>query len=92
LITSKTLSTNISFKTDPRESHTGLSSVFAAAVVNQNFRHLLLNDPETALKSGYLGKDFSLSREETMLIVSINASSLTDLAKQVVQTLGKELI
>jgi hypothetical protein len=36
-----------------------------------------------------LGRNFSLSREETYLLVSINANSLTDLAKQVVQTLGK---
>lgn len=50
---------------------------------------MLLRDPESALQRGYLGRDFALSREETLLIVSINAKSLTDLAKQVVQTLGK---
>lgn len=58
-------------------------------MVNQNFREMLLNDPEAALQGGYLGRDFALSREETFLIVSINAKSLTDLAKQIVQTLGK---
>ena len=89
MITSKTFTTNLSFKTDLRESHPGLSSVFAAAVVNQNFREMLLSDPEAALQRGYLGRDFALSREETFLIVSINAKSLTDLAKQIVQTLGK---
>jgi hypothetical protein len=89
LITSKTFATNLSFKTDLQESHPGLSSVFAAAVVNQSFREMLLRDPETAIQRGYLGRNFSLSREETYLLVSINANSLTDLAKQVVQTLGK---
>lgn len=90
MITSnKTFATNLSFKTDVQESHAGLSSVFAAAVVNQSFREMLLSDPETALQRGYLGRDFALSREETLLIVSINAKSLTDLAKQIVQTVGE---
>lgn len=66
-----------------------MSSVFAAAVVNQSFRDILLSDPETAIQRGYLGRDFALSQEETYLLVSINASSLTDLAKRVVQTMGK---
>ena len=57
-------------------------------MVSQGFREMLLSDPETALQRGYLGRDFSLSRDETLLLVSINANSLTDLAKQVVQTLG----
>lgn len=89
MITSNTFATNLSFKTDVEESHSGLSSVFAAAVVNQSFRDILLSDPETAIQRGYLGRDFALSQEETYLLVSINASSLTDLAKRVVQTMGK---
>jgi hypothetical protein len=88
MITSKTFVTNIPFKIDLQGSHSGLSRVFAAAIVSGGFRELLLSDPETALKQGYLGKSFALSQEETSLLVSINASSLTDLAKQVVQTLG----
>lgn len=88
MITSKTFTTNLSFKTDLEEAHSGLSSVFAAAVVNQSFRDMLLSDPETAIQRGYLGRDFALSQDETYLLVSINASSLTDLAKQVVQTMG----
>ena len=88
MITSKTFATNLSFKTNTQESHAGLSSVFAAAVVSQGFRDMLLRDPETALQQGYLGRDFALSREERLLVVSIDAKSLTDLAKQVVQTLG----
>jgi len=66
------------------ETHQGLTSVFAAAVVNQNFREILLRDPKAALNQGYLGKGFSLSQEETSLILSINASSLGDLARQII--------
>ena len=65
----------------------GLSQVFAAAVVNQQFCDMLLRDPSIALQKGYLGETFSLSKEEQDLIISIRANSLSDLAKQVNHTL-----
>jgi hypothetical protein len=65
----------------------GLSQVFAAAVVNQQFCDMLLQDPSIALQKGYLGETFSLSKEEQDLIISIRAKSLSDLAKQVNHTL-----
>ncbi|MCA2000668.1 MAG: hypothetical protein LDL51_02260 [Chloroflexi bacterium] len=61
----------------------GLSRVFAAAVVNRQFCDMLLRDPSIALQKGYLGESFSLSKEEKDLIVSIRADSLADLARQV---------
>jgi hypothetical protein len=61
----------------------GLSQVFAAAVVNQQFCDMLLHDPSIALQKGYLGQSFSLSKEEQDLITSIRAKSLSDLAKQI---------
>jgi hypothetical protein len=64
-------------------SSSGLSQVFAAAVVNQQFCDMLLHDPSKALQRGYLGEAFSLSEEEQDLITSIRAQSLTDLAKQI---------
>ncbi len=89
MISSNTFQANSSFQVHAREAHPGLSSVFAAAVVNRGFREKLLSDPEGALRQGYLGKSFFLSQEETSLIVSTNAKSLTDLAQQVVSTLKK---
>ncbi len=89
MISSNTFTTKLPLKINPHDSHPGLSSLFAAAVVNQGFREMLINDPEEALQQGYLGKGFGLSPEDASLIVSLNAKSLTDLAKQVVQTLGK---
>jgi hypothetical protein len=65
----------------------GVSQVFAAAVVNQQFCDMLLQDPSIALQKGYLGEAFPLSKEEEDLIVSIRAKSLADLAKQVNRTL-----
>jgi hypothetical protein len=64
-------------------SSAGLSQVFAAAVVNQQFCNMLLQDPSIALQKGYLGQAFSLSEKEKNLITSIRAKSLSDLAKQV---------
>jgi hypothetical protein len=69
--------------TSRSNSSSGLSQVFAAAVVNQQFCDMLLHDPSIALQKGYLGETFSLSKEEQDLITSIRAKSLSDLAKQI---------
>ena len=87
MISTTAFTTKIPLKTNPHERHPGLSSVFAAAVVNQNFREMLLKEPEKAIKQGYLGKSFALSQEDASLLVSLNAKNLTDLAKQVVRTI-----
>mgnify|MGYP005821509207 CR=1 FL=1 len=88
MITSRTFTTKMPLKIDPMDSHAGLSDLFAAAVVSSSFRDTLLKDPEKALRQGYRGKGFALSQADAALIVSLNAGSLPDLAKQVVQTLG----
>lgn len=88
MTTSQTFEAKLSFNLDYREPHTGLSSVFAAAVVNRGFREMLLSNPEAALKQGYLGRGFALSQAETSLLTSIQAVSLTDLAQQVVFSRG----
>lgn len=67
----------------PAAISSGLSRVFAAAVVNRQFRDLLLENPREALVNGYLGETFTLTAEESDLIASIRANSLSDLAKQV---------
>jgi hypothetical protein len=64
----------------PRERH-GLGHLFAAAVVNRQFREMLLENPEAALRRGYLGEGFELSREERERLTSARAQSLADLAK-----------
>jgi len=62
------------------EEHPGLSYLLAAAVVNRQFRQLLLDDPEIALQRGYLGERFDLSREERERVTSVRAESLAELA------------
>jgi hypothetical protein len=88
MIAPMTYQTTFSRKPSPRPSiSTGISRVFAAAVVNRQFCDMLLQDPSIALQKGYLGETFPLSKEEKDLIVSIQANSLSDLAKQINRTL-----
>ena len=69
------------------KSITGLNKLFAAAVVNDQFCELLLGQPETAMKQGYMGDTFDLTPEEQALIISIRAKSLPELARQVTKVL-----
>lgn len=74
--------------TQSKEQMNGLSRLFAAAVVNRQFREALLREPFAALKNGYPGQIVPLSQEEKDLIISIRASSLPELAQQVNRALG----
>ena len=65
----------------------GLHRLFAAAVVSNQFRETLLTEPEAALANGYLGQPFSLSDQERVIIQSVRAKSLADLAQKVNQAL-----
>lgn len=65
----------------------GLTRMFAAAVVNRQFCEMLLNNPQEALQQGYLGETFSLTTDECELIISIQARSLADLARQINRSL-----
>jgi len=88
VLTSTATLTRVPLQLDPGNAHAGLSSLFAAAVVSKSFCSMLLRNPEEALKGGYMGKTFGLSAEDASLIISLNAQSLPDLARQVVRTLG----
>jgi hypothetical protein len=66
-----------------------LSRLLAAAVTNPEFCHLLLDNPEMALESGFQGEDFLFTKEERELILSIRAASLADLASQLVRNFSE---
>ncbi len=74
---------------EPQRDVNGLSKLFAAAVVSRQFRDVLLREPESALKNGYLGQTFPLTEREKGVIKSIRAESLTDLAQQVNRALKR---
>jgi len=71
----------------PPAKRSGLHRLFAAAVVNSQFREKLLSEPESALANGYLGQNFTLTAREETIIRSVRAKDLTDFAQKVNQAL-----
>lgn len=65
----------------------GLHRLFAAAIVSDQFRSMLLKEPEVALAGGYLGQTFSLTDQEKRIIKNVHAENLTDFAQKVNQAL-----
>jgi len=68
--------------------HPEVTRLLAAAVVSKQFQLLLLNDPVQALNMGYQGEKFAFTKHERDLISSINANSLSELAGQLISSLG----
>jgi hypothetical protein len=66
--------------TAPKERE--FSRILTAAVVNENFRKLLLSDPELAIRSGYGGENFNLAVEEARKLSLIRAGTLAEFAIQ----------
>jgi hypothetical protein len=62
-----------------------ISRLISAAVVDSSFRKLLLSKPGKAMDAGYLGEMFELTEYDRALILSIQASTLSDLAAQLVR-------
>jgi hypothetical protein len=63
------------------------SRILSAAVINAQFRQMLLANPGKAIENGYAGESFHLGREEKNSLVSIRATSLADFASQMNTTL-----
>ncbi len=64
------------------------SRILTAAVINIQFRQLLLTNPGKAIESGYGGEVFALAREEKSRVAEIRATSLADFASQLSQALN----
>ena len=71
----------------PVAGRSGLHRLFAAAIVSDQFRSMLLKEPETALAGGYLGQNFCLTDQEKRIIKTVHAENLTDFAQKVNQAL-----
>lgn len=63
------------------------SRILTAAVINIQFRQLLLTNPAKAIECGYGGEMFSLAREEKRRVAEIRATSLADFASQLSKAL-----
>jgi len=59
-----------------------VNRLIAAAVVDRLFRNQLLTDPANALASGYYGEQFQLTPRERGRVLSIQAASLPEFARQ----------
>ena len=66
----------------PSPTAGSFSRLLAAAVINQGFRNLLLTRPEEALRVGFQGEKFPLSREDRQRVLAIQARDLADFALQ----------
>ena len=62
-----------------------ISRILTAAVINENFRKLLLTNPDKALAAGYRGEPFHRAKEERSQLVAIRANSLAEFAAQIPQ-------
>jgi len=70
---------------DLRKMHPEFSRILSAAVINQKFRDLLLNDPDRAVSRGFNGESFNLSSKEKKELSSLQGLSLADFASQLAQ-------
>ena len=61
------------------------SRILSAAVINNHFRQMLLNDPVKAISNGYSGEQFDINSEEKVRLSAIRATSLADFAAQLSQ-------
>jgi len=66
-------------------SSTEYSRILSAAVINSNFRQMLLSDPVKAVSGGYSGEEFHLQNEEKDRLASIHATSLAEFAARLSQ-------
>ena len=66
-------------------AHPEVSRLLTAAVINQGFRSMLLNDSVKAIAGGYHGEWFHMGSEETHQVTSIHASTLADFATQLAE-------
>ena len=67
---------------DLREMRPEYSRILTAAVINQQFRNLLLDDPNQAVSRGFNGESFNLSSKEKDELSSLKGLSLADFASQ----------
>jgi hypothetical protein len=59
-----------------------LTRLVSAAVVSEEFCHLLLTNPALALAGGYNGTLFQLGVDERNLVLSTRGASLADFVRQ----------
>ena len=69
-------------------SHKGVNRVLCAALVDNNFRLALLDEPAEACQSGFHGNYFDLAEAELQMLSSVKTNKLEDFAMHVHAWLG----
>ncbi len=70
----------ISIKSRSTINHPEINRILSAAVINCQFRQLLLQNPLHAVNGGYRGERFSLDAAEQKAIAAIRATTLAEFA------------
>jgi len=78
-------------KKDSSHRRAEFGQLISAAVVNRNFRNLLLSNPEKALDDGYSNQPFFFTSSEKNQICSIVASSLSEFAAKLIMISKKSV-
>ncbi len=65
--------------------HKALNQLVCAALVNDRFRKLLLNNPDQAIRRGYYGHSFILTSAEEQLLENIHTRKFEEFAENVYQ-------
>ena len=65
---------------DLRELHPEYSKFLSTAVINQQFRELLISDSGRAVSTGFFGEPFKLTTKEKLDILSLKSLTLSDFA------------
>ncbi len=63
--------------------HSELERVVCAGALSESFRRQLLDDPKTALKAGYMGQSFHLSKEEMAFVSALKVRDFQEFASRV---------
>lgn len=75
-------------RADPHAVSKELGKLLCAATVSLDFCQRLLTAPNQALDDGYNGESFKLTPQERAVVLSLEASSLADFARQLLNQLG----
>ena len=76
---------NTTFRPKQQLASSEYSRLLSAAVINHQFRQMLISNPIEAISHGYSGEHFDIDGEEKKRISTIQATSLADFASQLSQ-------
>ena len=74
----------------PYSENGEINRLLCAALVSEEFRNLLLENPTVALKNGYLGESFTFTRKERSAVLAIDAATLDEFTVRLMDHLNRQ--